>query len=425
MLRWLCISFALLAPLAASGAEPDESVIREVLSILHARGIVDDSEYAGLSLRQERWESSQPGPSSIEWSGDFRARFEQFWFERNPAGLDLGKVSRARYRLRIQGKATINPWTSVTFRLASGGFRRSTNQTLGRGPDFDPDGLFIDRAHLDLVAPEGFGPLGGRTRLRLGKMPVPFRWKNGPDSMLWDRDFSVEGASLAWDSAEVGGASYYARAAYLIAEVNAGARDPHVLGMQVGATLAPTADWEFGGRLTHYEWGSLDPAFLRRGVLFSNLPSGLNGSVDGGGGISATELAAYMRWDAHEDWPVLLYGHFLRNHDAAKQPGTGDEDLAYGLGVQLGRKRAVVRLRAGYFRVEANAWPAQFVDSPLLSGRANQQVYFFQAAREVLRNTDLELTLFIGEAAERGSAFGPSILGRDRILLQTDLIVRF
>ncbi|MCP5060539.1 MAG: hypothetical protein GY937_27910 [bacterium] len=403
--------------------------MREVLAILHARGIVDDSEYVGLTSRQQQWETQQESVPGIEWSGDFRARYEQFWFDEDSLGIDLGNRSRARYRLRLQGEARINPWASVTFRLASGGAVRSANQTLGgRGSDFDPDGFFIDRAHLDLTAPEGSGPLGGQTRLRLGKMGVPFRWKHGPDSMLWDRDISVEGAALSWDSASHGDAAYFARAAYLIADENATSRDPHVFGLQAGATLTPAEGWELGGRITHYEWRSLDPDFLDRSSLAGNQREGLNGSANGGTGISATELAAYVRWDAHEDWPVLLYGHWMRNHDAANHPlhpEAGDEDMAYGLGVEVGDKRRVVRLKAGYFRVEANAWPARFVDSPLLAGRANQQVYVAQAVREVLQNTDLKLSLFVGDPVETGSAFNHSLLGSERILLQTDLIVRF
>ncbi|MBW2395096.1 MAG: putative porin [Deltaproteobacteria bacterium] len=420
MHRWLIVCLLplyLLAPPVF--AEPEESVVREVLAILHSRGIVDDAEYVGLTSRQERWEAQQEDVPGIEWSGDFRARYEQFWFDEDSLGFDLGNRSRARYRLRLQGKARINPWASATFRLASGGAVRSANQTLGRRADFDPDGLFIDRAHLDLTAPEGFGPLGGRTRLRLGKMGVPFRWKHGPDSMLWDRDISVEGAALSWDSASQGETAYFVRAAYLIADENATSRDPHVIGLQAGATLAPAEGWELGGRVTHYEWRSLDSDFLDRSTLAGNQPLGLNGSANGGTGVSATEFAAYARWDAHEDWPVLLYSHLLRNHDAE------DQDLAYGVGIQLGDKRRVVQLKAGYFRVEANAWPGRFVDSPLLAGRANQQVYVAQAIREVLQNTDLELTLFVGNPVETGSAFNSSLFGSERILLQTDLIVRF
>ncbi|MCP3984070.1 MAG: hypothetical protein GY723_06755 [bacterium] len=426
MHRRLCapiLHLLLLAPPAS--AVPEESVVREVLAILHARGIVDDAEYAGLSSRQEQWETQQ---GSIEWSGDFRARFDQFWFQRDPLDIDSGNRSRARYRLRVQGKARINPWASVTFRLASGGLRRSANQTLGTGNDFDPDGFFIDRAHLDLTSSEGSGPLGGSTRLRLGKMGVPFRWKHGPDSMLWDRDLSVEGASLAWNSTAQGATSFFARAAYLIARENATSRDPHVLGVQTGATLTPTEGWELGGRVTHYEWRSLDRAFLESSNRAGNLRLGLNDSANGGAGISATELAAYVHWDAHEDWPVLLYGHLLRNHDASTHPihpGAGDEDMAYGLGIQVGSKRRVVQLNAGYFRIEANAWPGQFVDTPLLAGRTNQQAYMAQAVREILQNMDLKLSLFVGEPIETSSAFANSLSGSDRILLQTDLIVRF
>ena len=45
---------------------------------------------------------------------------------------------------------------------------------------------------------------------------------------------------------------------------------------------------------------------------------------------TATELAGYARWNQSEDWPLLVYGHVLRNHDATEHPlhpGAGDDGL--------------------------------------------------------------------------------------------------
>ncbi len=424
----LAPALAVLLLLASPAAAEEESVVREVLAILHARGLVDDAEYADLASRHERWTARKAALAQIEWSGDFRARYEQFWFNRDPLGVDRSDRSRGRYRLRLQGRARINPWADVTLRLASGGRPRSANQTFGAGDDFDPDGLFIDRAHLELRAPETLLPLAGTARLRLGKMGVPFRWKHGPDSMLWDRDLSLEGAALAWDSDDLGDARLFARAAYLIADENSAARDPHLLGLQLGALWEPAAAWQAGGRVTHYEWRSLDPAFLGRAAAAGGLRFGLNGTASGNGGLSATELAAYLRWSGNEDWPVLVYGHVVKNHDAARHalhPDAGEEDLGFGFGLEVGDKRKLAKLEVGFFRLEANAWPGQFTDSPLLDGRANREVIVLKATREVLPSTDLKVALFFGEPVERGSAFAGSLSGAERTLLQTDLVVRF
>jgi hypothetical protein len=431
MARPAVLRFAiLLAGIAAAAPvwATEPGVVEEVLAILHERGLVDESEYQRLRARQAAWARNQTAGPEITWHGDFRARFEQFWFDRDPLGVERGNRSRARYRLRLGATVDVNPHISATFRLASGGASRSANQTLGVGDDFDPDGLYIDRAHLDLAAPESWLTFGGSARLRIGKMGVPFRWKQGPDSMLWDRDLSPEGVSLAWSSDDLGGVRAYARAAYLVLDENSRARDPHVLGLQGGASFEPGEGWVVGGRMSHYWWRSLDADFLDRSAASGNLRFGLNDSGEGGNGISATELAAYARWSGVAGWPLLLYGHVVRNHDASDSPahpGASDEDLGFGFGAELGDKRHLAKLHLGYFRLQANAWPSRFVDSPLLAGRSNQQVVVVQALREVLAGTDLKVSLFFGEPLERGSAFSNSLSDSDRVLLQTDLVVRF
>lgn len=430
MSRLIRTLLGLIAALTLAGtpvhAEENE-VIDEVLGILHQRGMVDDSEYARLRQKQQRWEEAHRPLSNIEWSGDLRARFEQFWFDRDPLGVDRSNRSRARYRLRLQGKAKINEYINAVFRLASGqNSARSANRTLGFDDDFAPDDIFIDRAYLEFNAPEQW--LAGKTQLRFGKMGVPFRWKASPDSILWDRDLSVEGVSVAWTGTEFGALTPYARAAYLIADENSRSRDPHVLGVQLGADAELGNEWRAGGRVTHYEWRSLDRAFLDRAAGAGSLRFGLADSEGGGAGLSVTELAAYIGYSGIEDWPLRFYGHVLRNHDAGRSslhPGAGDEDTGFGVGMVAGNKRKWVELGAGWFRLEANAWPGQFTDSPLLDGRGNRETLVFHAVREILTGTDLKTSLFIGEADERSSTFANSASGSDRVLLQVDLMVHF
>lgn len=427
-IRASCWCLLLLVPLAlGSAAAADESVVEEVLGILHQRGLVDDAEYARLQQKQASWKEANPAGPRIEWSGDLRARYEQYWFERDPLGEDRPDRSRGRYRLRLKGKATINERIAAVFRLSSGqGSARSGNQTLGVGDDFAPDDLFIDQAYLELTPPEGWIP--GRSVARIGKMDVPFRWKQSPDSMLWDRDLQVEGVGLSWTSPDLGGVTPYARAAYLIADENGRSRDPHVLGLQLGLDAELAADWSAGGRIAHYEWRSVDPAFLGRAAGSGSLRFGLTDSVGGSTGLSVTELAAYLAYDGIEGWPLRAYGHVLRNHDAKRSPlhpGAGDEDMGLGVGVVVGDKRELVELGVGWFRMEANAWPGQFVDSPLFDGTTNREAVVVHAVREVLANTDLKVSLFFAEPDERSSTFAATNSGADRILLQADLMVRF
>ena len=411
----------------APGFAEDDAVIEEVLGILHERGMVDDAEYTRLRQKQEQWEEAHQPLANIEWSGDMRARFEQFWFDRDPLGVDRSNRSRARYRFRLKGKAKINDWITAVFRLASGqNSARSANRTLGFDEDFGPDDFFIDQAYLQIDAPEHW--FAGKTQLQFGKMAMPFRWKHSRDTILWDSDIEVEGIALSWSSSDFGSVTPYVRAAYLVADENGRSRDPHVFGVQLGADAELAPDWRAGGRVTHYEWRSLDQAFLDRSSSAGSLRFGLADSEGGGAGLSVTEIAAYVGYSGIQDWPLRFYGHIVKNHDAGSSPlhpGAEDEDMGFGIGMAAGDKRKFVELGAGWFRMEANAWPGQFVDSPLLDGRGNSETLVFHAVREVLVNTDLKASLFIGEADERGSAFANSLSGSDRVLLQVDLMVRF
>ena len=424
-----CLLLALALPLLPVGtaAEPaaEADVVQEVLDLLHARGIMDDGEYASLTQRHQGFEESHADLPRIEWSGFMRMRFESFWFDEDALGNERSDRTRLRYSFRLEGEARIHDSVKAVFRIASGqGSSRSTNRTLGFGDDFDPDEIFLDRAYLELTPPEDAG-VPGASRLRFGKMAVPFRWKHGPDSMLWDRDLAVEGVSLEWDSPEVGDWRFFSRAAYLILDENGVSRDPHVFGIQGGVSFAPAEHWELGARVTHTWWRSLDEAFLVRSATTGNLRTGLNGTRDGSGGISATELACMLRWRGIDGWPLLVYGHLVRNHDATSVAGTSDEGLGFGIGFEIGDKRERLALGAGYFRMEANAWPSRFVDAPLLGGRTNQEAIVLHALREILTDTDIKVSLFIGDPVETGGAFLASLPGADRVLLQTDLVVRF
>ena len=390
-----------------------------VLALL--RGLVDDAEYLRLRSRQQHWREEQEAGPSLRWSGDLRGRFEQFWFGSGPSGVEgSDRRSRLRYRLRLRGEARVLPTLRAVFRLASGeGSSRSANRTLGVGEDFDPDAVFLDQAFLEWRPREGGLP--GRSGLRFGKMPVPFRWSHSPDSMLWDRDLQVEGVSASWEPNPAGAWQPYLRAAYLIADENARHRDPHLLGLQLGIDVEASADWLLGGRVAQYLWGSLDERFLDRAARNGNLRGGL-------GDPSVTEVAGYLRWSGSESWPVELYGHVLRNHNARRsslQPGAGREGMGYGIGLRAGDRRRVAQIGVGWFRMEANAWPAQLIDSPLLGGRANREALTLHVLRELRAHTDLKLTLFVGEPIHEGAAFLPALAGSDRVLLQTDLLVRF
>jgi hypothetical protein len=189
--------------------------------------------------------------------------------------------------------------------------------------------------------------------------------------------------------------------------------------------------------VSFFQFLSLDEAFLERAASSSNGPSvtsgggnildGLTGSADGGeAGILAT--GAYLTCTCFEDWPVTLYGSFSNNMNAEASdlfPGAGKEAVAWALGLELGDKKRYAQFGAAFVHSEANAFPSMFVDSDLFDGRTNREGWLVYGSRQILPNTDLNLTAFLGDNIEGGPAFDDSVPGAHRVRLQADLAVKF
>jgi hypothetical protein len=416
---------ALVTGTPASAA--DEAVIGEVLQILKERGLVDESRYNELVLKNERYEEEQQSLlGRIEWSGDLRGRMENFWFDEDDLGNDFGNRTRLRYRLRLSGVATINEWMKAGFRLSSGervdfdeGDNRSTNRTLGKDNDFGLDTVFIDRAYLQASPPEGYLPTGSELTGRFGKVPNPFLWDHGKDYMLWDHDINPEGVSLAWSHAASDLVDVYANGGYFIMDENSRARDPHVIGVQGGAAIRPGEDVELGGRLSWYGFRSLDGAFLLRARANGATPDLTDDMIHVG------ELAAYLRYDGVEDWPILIYGHFAHNF-SAEDVLDSQQDTGWGVGVEVGDKKKYAKLGLGYYQIEANFWPGQFVDSDIFDATTNRKAWTLYAGRQILPNTELNVTLFWSDDLETElPLYAVGTRGADRVRLQTDVVVKF
>jgi hypothetical protein len=84
----------------------------------------------------------------------------------------------------------------------------------------------------------------------------------------------------------------------------------------------------------------------------------------------------------------------------------------------------------GYYHVEANFSPSQFTDSDLFDGYTNREGFLVYMAREIFKNTELNLTFFSGQEIEDGADFDlsvvdPDVTSAERYRLQTDLVVKF
>jgi hypothetical protein len=413
------LACALLGLLAAPANAADEAVIQEVLAILKERGIVDESKYAELVSKNEAYETKQSSLlSKIVLTGDFRGRFENFWFDQDELGTEPDNRNRVRYRLRMGAVVPVNEWFSAGFRLASGETdNRSTNRTLGVGVDFDRDAFDLDEAWLQLKLPIEGAP----TAVVFGKQSNPFLWKNGKDYMTWDPDYSLEGLSVrttAQPSAKLG---LFGSAGYFMIEESRTTKDPHFFGLQAGATLQATEALSLGGRVTWFSYASLNSGFFLRQAAFGNV--GL--SDHSGGSFDQIESSLFARAAFSPQWPVLLHAHFAKNLDAASIAGEGKQDFGWGVALEVGDAKQFALLGVGYYALEADFGPSLYTDSDLLDGFTNREGWAFYASRQILPNTELSLELFMSDELETGLPFAISVAAAERLRLRSDVTVKF
>lgn len=401
----------------APAAAADEAVIREVLAILKERGIVDEARYGELVAKSEAYEAKQASLlSRVVWTGDFRGRFESFWFDEDPLGNEAANRNRARYRLRLGAVVPINDWFTAGFRLASGETEiRSTNRTLGRGIDFDRDAIDIDEAYLQLKLPLE----GSSASVVFGKQSNPFLWKNGKDYMIWDPDYSPEGVSARWTMDASATLSLFGNAGYFLIFEESGAKDPHFFALQAGGRLQAADEVALGTRVTWYSYHSLDTPFFTRHNLFGNV------GLSDGESLDQIELSAYAQSTHFAEWPLLLHAHYAKNLDAAAIAGAGEQDTGWGIALEVGDAKRVALLGVGYYALEADFAPALYIDSDLTDGITNREGWTFYGTRQIFPNTELTLELFVSDPIEESAPFATSLADSERIRFRTDVLVKF
>ena len=414
----------LLLPLAwvKPALAEDNPAVVETLAILKERGMIDEAKYAELTAKNQAWEASHPSLlSRLEWSADFRGRLENFWYQDDPFGVDTPDNNRGRYRLRIGARAKVNEVVTAGFRLGSGdnnGFR-SENRSLGKSDNFDYDPIFIDQAYAELAVPKRFLAEGMTVKTIVGKQQNPFLWKNGKDIMIWDNDITPEGAGFQLTALPTDRVNVFVNAGYFISDQNDATSDPHVLGLQGGFGYSPFESVDTGMRASWYSWGSQggDANFETTEASFGNLTPN---------DFSVLETSAYVRFKQIQGWPILLSAGIAQNISAENVAGAGKQDVGWNAGLEVGDKKRVALFGLGYYHEEANFAPAQFTDSDLFDGYTNRKGWMFYAQRQLLENTDVQVTFFKDDPIETSDAFAiPGASSSDRYRLMTDLVVAF
>jgi hypothetical protein len=459
------LALALAAPaLAAQGEAAKDPALVELIEILRERGVLE----AGDEEAIEQAAAEDPAwfeklARRIDLWGDFRGRYEYFSYFDDPvdAHRELGDRHRLRYRLRLNLKGRVNDYAEAFVRVTPGNDNRTTNQTFGDGVDFAKSEVFLDKVYVRAspyaggALPGGDGTLWGY----FGRTQQPWRWGIYKD-WIWDDEISPTGLYLQGDKRLGEGFEVFGNAGFYIIDENGNDKDPSLaagtLGFH-GKRMAEGGDdhrLDYGGKLNVFNFFNLDRAFIQRGVDSSTISSptfaagntlgGLTGDATGGH-TTVLEVGSYVTLFPIADWPLSIYGNFSYNFGAEKvtvvNPATSAvfspplvvagsfradrEPIFWVVGADFGDKKKNVKLRMQYTWMEANAFPAQFIDSDLHDAISNRKGFVWAATRSVMENVDVALTALLSDSIKDGSAYQNSLAGSDRFRLQANFVLSF
>ena len=422
------------APVAAETEEGQE--LTDLVQILKNEGVLDEGQYNELTAKAAKREAKKSWSDRISMWGDLRGRWDGFYYTKEDSGFR--NRSRLRYRFRLNGKAEINPYATVLFRLASGGDDdRSTNRTFGDLPDFASDPIRIDRAYVQLTPfKEGRYPdENGTLYAEFGKVPIPYIGKVSKDFMLWDSDISLEGASIVTDREIVDNVDLYFNTGYYVVQEKKSNADPNLFAVQLGTKARVTEDIELGARVSYFRWGNVDSDMLARGAGIEDGVTSSNGNlIDGmttGNSVNIIESRLYAKFGFVEDWPITVYGSISGNLSAVASDmyGVGREHLAWGVGTEIGDKKKWLVFGVNYYDLQANAQFSQFVDSDLFDGNTNRKGFAFYGSRQILENTEITLTTFWSKPSNKDAGYpidgGSSLDKANRVRVVADMKFKF
>jgi len=405
--------------------------------LLTAAGFVADSQ-------------AEEAKKGLQFGGSIRGRYELMSFSENEDGSKKDSRGRLRYRLRLDGKALINPKAQFYFRLVSGTDSRSGNVTLGDPADYAPNLLSIRHAAL-VYSPWDMGKLPsgkGQWKFDFGRVKNPYMWKgHGKDMMLWDGDISLAGAGTQFDHKLGDSASFFVNAGYYAIDENSkGEKDPDMTPVQLGL-LFGGGKTTFGVRGSYYYMNELDANFVKRGAYAKpledqsnpdsdpidtattsggNVEDGLTGSADGGT-LAVISTQAFVS-TALGSVPLTLSGGYSDNTSAkasVMHPGVEKNSIAYNIGFEGGAKKKALLLGAGWYHIEANAFPSQFIDSDLLDGFTNREGLLIYMSKTIMKSTDFNIQFFSSDAIATDPGLEGSVENADRDRLQVDIMYKF
>jgi len=424
MLAVFGVAVAIGAASSAAAEVEKDQALTDLVQILKNEGVLDESQYNELTAKAAKREAKESWTDRISLWGDFRGRWDGFYYTEEDS--DVRNRSRLRYRFRLNGKAKINPYATVLFRLASGDDdNRSRNQTLGDAYDFAADPIRIARAYVQ-ASPfkEGRYPdENGTLFAEFGKVPNPYIGKVAKDFMLWDSDINFEGLSAVTNREIIDNVDLYLNTGYYVVKENSSDSDPYLFAAQLGTDANVTEKITLGARLSYFHFGHVSDQMLANGVSWGNITDGMlkDSTVD------ILESRVYATFGFIEEWPITLYGSVSGNLSAVSSDsvGVGREHVAWGVGTEVGDKKKWLLLGVAYYDIQSNAQFGQYVDSDLFDGNTNRKGFAFYGSKQILHNTDIALTTFWSKPSNEAAGFDDSLDSANRVRVIADVQFKF
>lgn len=346
----------------------------------------------------------------IQWSGDFRTRYEGF-YQKDRLG---GTRNRGRLRLRLRMDSQINDDTKFQVRVTSGdpGTPVSTNQTFSSF--FRPKPFSLDRAFLS-YNPQGASAL----TLGAGKFGSP----QTRTQLLIDDDLNFEGAfeQVSWGLSDGINLNLIAMQT-AVNEASRGA-DSYML-MGYGELSFEGDRTDFQVSVADYGWVNPDglvPGHLDgplKSILTNALARDAQGNVTGYvSGFNVIDVIAEATVRTNRPgYPLRFLGEFARNTKAAN-----DHDSGWWFEVEYGSPRADRTWGAAYTYgwIQQDLTPSTYVFSDMPG--TNLRLHMIETSYVPKAGLSFDVTLHLTRGLDVPSGSSNNLLAR----LHVAIVARF
>lgn len=301
--------------------------------------------------------------TSFKINGDFRGRYEGFFFDADTPE----NRNRFRYRARLGFTASLLDQFEVGLRLGSGDIDNgvppsgidpiSNNQSLQNNAS--KKGIFLDLAYGKWTPLNNSEWTGSVTA---GKMENAFVF---PTTMMFDRDYTPEGVQFELTARPNSDHTLkLTSAAYVLDELESSSHDPYMLGAQLRWDAVWTPKFTSSAGISAWDIGN------GQQLTTAAVPNQGRGNTRNAAGvlqyqynpIQADLALTYTleKFPGYEaPFPITAFGEYVHN------PGAKRDNEGYVGGIMFGKsgKKKLWDLSYQYRVLQADAWWEEVVES--------------------------------------------------------------